>query len=348
MSDSEKKHVKFDVVIGNPPYQDDIKNTSAKPIYPEFMDGSYDVADKVMLITPGRFLFNAGKTPKKWNKKMLADEHLKVVKYFSKSADVFPHNDIKGGVVITYFDKDKKHDPIGFFTPFDELNSIAKKVVHTNNFEPLSQIIYSEMVYQFTDAFHKAFPDVKSKLSSGNENSITTNIFDKIPEVFCDRPLNDADYIGLYGRSHNKRVTKYILRKYVTNFKNLDHYKVFVPKSNGSGALGETLSTPVIGTPVIGHTQTFISMGDFKTKFEAEALLKYVETKFTRVLLGILKVTQHNPGHIWKYVPLQDFTLKSDIDWTKSVHEIDKQLYKKYNLSQKEINFIETHVKEMK
>lgn len=65
-------------------------------------------------------------------------------------------------------------------------------------------------------------------------------------------------------------------------------------------------------------------------------------------MLGTLKVTQHNPKNTWKNVPLQDFTNKSDIDWSKSISEIDQQLYKKYGLDKKEIDFIETHVKEMK
>ncbi len=75
--------------------------------------------------------------------------------------------------------------------------------------------------------------------------------------------------------------------------------------------------------------------------------MKYVKTKFARVMLGILKITQDNTRDKWKYVPLQDFTSSSDIDWTASIPDIDKQLYKKYNLDEKEINFIETHVKEM-
>ncbi len=65
------------------------------------------------------------------------------------------------------------------------------------------------------------------------------------------------------------------------------------------------------------------------------------------MLLGILKITQDNPPEKWKYVPLQDFTSSSDIDWSKSIAEIDQQLYAKYDLSDEEIDFIETHVKEM-
>lgn len=124
-------------------------------------------------------------------------------------------------------------------------------------------------------------------------------------------------------------------------------YKVFIPKANGSGAIGEVLSTPLVGEPLVGATETFLSIGSFKTKVEAENCLKYVKTKFARVMLGILKITQDNTRDKWKYVPLQDFTSSSDIDWTASIPDIDKQLYKKYNLDEKEINFIETHVKEM-
>ena len=117
--------------------------------------------------------------------------------------------------------------------------------------------------------------------------------------------------------------------------------------------MGEVLTTPLIGQPLIGqpligHTESFISIGCFDKQEEAEACYKYICTKFVRCLLGVLKVTQDNPPEKWKYVPLQDFTANSDIDWTKSVAEIDKQLYAKYGLDEAEINFIETHVKEMK
>ena len=90
-----------------------------------------------------------------------------------------------------------------------------------------------------------------------------------------------------------------------------------------------------------------MSIGKLNTEAEAEAEVKYVKTKFSRAMLGILKVTQDNKKSVWKYVPLQDFTSASDIDWSKSVHEIDLQLYRKYGLDEKEINFIESHVKEM-
>ncbi|MEG2164637.1 MAG: restriction endonuclease, partial [Bacteroidales bacterium] len=118
----------------------------------------------------------------------------------------------------------------------------------------------------------------------------------------------------------------------------------FVPKSNGSGAIGEVLSTPLIGEPLIGSTQSFISIGAFDNKQEASAMLKYIKSRFSRVMLGVLKVTQDNSKNVWRYVPLQDFTAQSDIDWSKSITEIDKQLY---GLSEDEITFIESMIKPM-
>ncbi|MCP9317914.1 Eco57I restriction-modification methylase domain-containing protein [Lactobacillus helveticus] len=346
-------NMKFDVVIGNPPYQENRENTSDTPIYPEFVDLSFKLCNLVTLITPSRFLFNAGKTPKAWNEKMLMNEHLKVVQYFSKSDEVFPHTDIKGGVAITLFDKNKELGPIKFFTPFKELNSIVKKVLNYKGFMPLSNIVYSSDSYKLTDLFHKDYPNAKNRLSKGHMYSVTTNIFDKLPEVFTDQPSKECNYIGIYGRSQGKRALKFIPKKYVNNFKNLHNYKIFVPKSNGSGALGEVLSTPLIGEPLIGepligHTQTFISIGNFKNKEEANSLLKYIKTKFARVMLGTLKVTQHNPKNTWHNVPMQNFSNNSDIDWSKSISEIDQQLDEKYSLSNDEINFIETKVQAMK
>ena len=103
----------------------------------------------------------------------------------------------------------------------------------------------------------------------------------------------------------------------------------------------------MLSTPLIGHTDTFLTIGNVTTEFEANALLKYIKSKFARALLGVLKITQHNSRSTWAKVPLQDFTSSSDIDWSQSVAEIDAQLYKKYGLSQEEIDFIESKVKVM-
>lgn len=340
--------MKFDVVVGNPPYQEaGVKDGSRdEPVYHEFIKLAYEISDKSVLITPGRFLFNAGQTPKSWNEKMLADEHLKVVHYEQNSSKIFPNTDIKGGIVVTYHDKNKIFGAIDTFTHFSELNSILGKVV-TDNFESFNELLYGKSSYKLTSKIYEDFPILKGRVSIGEEKSIGSNIFDKLPEIFFSNQQNDRQ-IRILGRENNNRVYKWMDKSYLMDHPNFEKYKVILPASNGSGALGETLSTPLVGEPLVGYTQTFISFGSFNDVSEVQNVLKYVKSKFMRVMLGTMKITQHNQSkEVWKNVPLQDFSSNSDIDWTKSIPEIDQQLYKKYGLNQEEINFVEEKVKPM-
>lgn len=351
LQQGRNEKMKFDYIIGNPPYQDETLGdnaTYAPPIYHLFLDEAYKIADRVELIHPARFLFDAGSTPKEWNRKMLSDEHLRVLFYNAISKEIFPGKDIKGGIAITYHDNTSNFGAIEHFIVFDELRSISEKVNH-RPYESLSTIIYAAESYRFTDKLHEDHPNIEALLSKGHKYDLKTSVLENLDNIvfFQDKPL-DGVYVQILGLVKANRTLKWIKGEYIRAPKNFEKWKVFVPGANGSGALGEVLSTPLIGQPLIGHTQTFISIGCFEEKEEAENLLKYVKTKFCRVMLGILKITQHNPAPKWKYVPLQDFTVNSDIDWSQSVAGIDRQLYAKYGLDEREIEFIETHVKEMK
>ena len=345
---NQELNMKFDVIVGNPPYQEMMENTSDSPIYPLFLDNAYKIANIVITITPGRFLFNAGKTSKRWNQKMLDDDHIKVAHYEQDGTKIFPTTDIKGGVVILLRDANKKIGPIGVFSTFEELRTIFNKIRFFVQDEKntLAGIYYSTDSFRFTDKMHEDFPDAESKLSSGHRYTVASSVFTSLPEIFKkEKSEGDLSFIGVI---NNTRYWRYIDAKYInSSHPNLNKYKVLIPGSNGSGAIGEVLSTPLVGEPLVGHTQTFISFGAFDSKLEAENCMKYIKTKFARTCLGILKITQSNKKITWKYVPLQDFTSSSDIDWNKSIHEIDLQLYKKYNLSDEEIDFIETRVREM-
>ena len=344
--------VKFDVVVGNPPYQgeasDGNKNYSA-PIYPDFMDSAYSVADKAMLITPARFLFNAGGTKKAWNRKMLDDPHFKVVHFEMDSSKVFDNTDIKGGVVITYRDVDNNEGSVDIFVPFDELSRILSKVEGMSDFKPFSTIAYHSGSYKLSEQLVTDYPNDVEIQKRGAGYGAETNVFDKLQSVFSKtEPKESDDYIRIYGRSKaDGRTYRWIRRGYLDAPENLEKWKVLLPKSNGSGAIGEVLSTPLVGQPLVGHTRTFMSFGSFDNENEAESCLKYIKSKFARTMLGVLKITQDNHPQTWAKVPLQDFTKDSDIDWTKSIAEIDQQLYEKYGLSEEEITFIETHVKQM-
>lgn len=308
-----------------------------------------DLADVVELITPARFLFNAGQTPKEWNRERLNDEHFKVLEYYPDAETVFPTTDIKGGVAITYRDKEKIIGPIGAFTAFSELNGILARVIEKNEKTAfLDSIVSSQGIYHYSENAFKADPNLILLQGKGTGDKIISKSFSKASAIFFDsKPNDDDEYIEMIGLSDKTRKYRYIKRKNIKENEWLNSYNVFVPEANGSGALGEVLSTPLIGQPLIGHTDTFLSIGKLDNEEEANALLKYIKSKFARTMLGVKKATQHNPRSTWEYVPLQDFTTDSDIDWSKSIPEIDQQLYQKYDLSPEEISFIETHVKEM-
>ncbi|HGZ3708957.1 TPA: DNA/RNA helicase, partial [Streptococcus pneumoniae] len=195
-------------------------------------------------------------------------------------------------------------------------------------------------IYRFSNKLFSDYPNAEKLQGKGTKNKIVSKSLTQLDFVFKNN--EEKDHVALLGRIGSERVYRYINKKYLDLPETFENYNVFVPEANGSGALGEVLSTPLIG-----HTDTFLSIGNFKTKFEADACIKFIKTKFARVLLGVLKVTQHNSRKTWYYVPLQDFTVNSDIDWTQSVADIDLQLDQKYDLSPEEIAFIENHVREM-
>jgi hypothetical protein len=327
------RNMKFTAVVGNPPYQITTETNFATPVYHLFFEAAKSLdPDYVSLIHPARFLFNAGATPKEWNKQMLNDAHLSIPLYEPNSQKIFSGVDIKGGVCITSWNKNKLSGGLGGnFAAYEELRSVLEKV----EFGGFEDIILSQT--KTSKPIDKLFP---------TELRIRPNYFEKFPGIFKTEKKND--FVKIIGLEKGNRRTERYIKTDLINDSNLGNWKVFLPESNGSGAIGEVMSAPVTGEPLTGCTGSFIQIGSFDNQKEADNCMKYIKTKFCRAMLGTLKVTQHNPKSTWKNVPLQDFTDKSDIDWSKSVSDIDKQLYKKYGLDNKEIDFIETHVKEMK
>ena len=236
--------------------------------------------------------------------------------------------------------------PILTFTAYKELNDILKKVVSQNVFTSLKPIIASQGIYRFSNDFLEAHPEIAQVSGKGTHSKIISRIVDELPNIFVDSPNLNAEYVRLIAKSKKGRFAKFIKRDSLQPNDYIDTYNVSLPESNGNGAF-DPFSTPFITPPQIGVTDTFISIGTFNNEIEATNLLKYVKTRFVRAMLGIKKVTQHNPKETWEYVPLQDFTEHSDIDWGKSIPEIDQQLYRKYNLSDDEIAFIEKMIKPM-
>lgn len=340
---------KFDVVIGNPPYQDEAAREDGRnePLYHLFVDAAHEISKQAVIITPARFLFNAGQTPKAWNRRMLADRNLAVPLYVEDSSDLFPGTKIRAGIAVTHRDESRILGPIGTFTPNVTMKTALHKVDGAGGVS-LMQITTSGVPFAYTAKMHKDYPDAAALIGSPNDKfSIRTAAFSELPFVFHTvEPDDGHEYARILGLSGRQRVIRFIRREYITGAQSFDKWKVAVPKANEIKPFGHMAPTEVIG-PGVGVTQTFITIGAFDTENEADSCRKYLLTKFARAMLYILKVTQDNPRGTWLHVPLQDFTATSDIDWSQSIPEIDQQLYAKYGLDADEIALIESRVKKM-
>ena len=191
-----KSNMKFDFVIGNPPYQDESvgDNESTTPLYHYFYEAAFSVSDRVELITPARFLFDAGYTPKEWNQKMLNDSHFKVLMYKQKSSDVFANTSISGGVAITYRDSNKQYGAIGIFTPFELLNTITQKVwsIATSS---LADIVSNRGMYRYSDLAYKEYTDLINQTA---DRRIAPSCFERMPLLFTEtKPKDEHDYIRI-------------------------------------------------------------------------------------------------------------------------------------------------------
>jgi len=369
---SSKQEMKFNAVVGNPPYNEtsDVNNRN-NPIYHYFYDLSEKLSQIYTLISPARFLFDAGLTPSAWNKKMLSDKHLQVVYYSSNSTTCFPNTAINGGVAIMMRNTYITNNPIVQFLPDENLRSLASK------FNPNSPNSFKTIIFggrsdlKFNSEFLKDYPDspkdrlafiqikrpAVKQLGTNEEFELKTSTFEALPYAFEDQVKNTNDYYRLFGLINNERGWKYVLKKYMTprypNNNNIDKYKVFISEADGAaGQVGNPIPARIIGKSEIGKpgdscTSSFISAGAFNSEIEAVNCAKYLKTKFLRCLVGILKITQHNPPSVWAYVPVQDFTSSSDIDWSKPIEAIDRQLYEKYKLDLFEQSFIEEMIQSM-
>ena len=330
-----KKDMKFDAVVGNPPYQESTDTNFAKPVYHHFIDSAKNMEPKyVCMVHPARFLFNAGATPKDWNEKMLNDPHLSIVMYEPESQKLFSGVEIKGGICVTLWQKNNIGKGLeGLFIVQPELKSIIEKVGEGG----FNNIVSPRGETKLTISIDPKYP---------KDFRLAPNYFVRFPEIFKRNKdlVHSIKVIGL--EEGNKRTERFVETRLINDLK-LNKWKVFIPKAIGSGSFGESLSELLIGEPKTCCTYTFLQVGAFFSKDEAGNCMQYIKTKFTRALLGTLKTTQDNPSNVWKNIPLQDFTSNSDIDWSKSIPEIDQQLYKKYGLSEAEINFIEGKVQPM-
>lgn len=342
--------MKFNAVVGNPPYQvsDGGAQASSTPVYNLFVEGSKKLdVDFISLIMPSRWM-TGGKGLDDFRQKMISDEH--IIKLFDhyNAADCFENVEIKGG--ICYFLRDKKAA-----SPCEVVSYTRDGVYKSTRYlsEPGENIFIREnrlisIKCKVQALLQTSFDQIVSSMKPfGLRGDVFKNPQKyELPEMSTSVIENGLTIYGL--DEHQKRTKRYVAYNYPIPKKDfLPGYKLFMSRNQGSGILGEEFSTPIFAEPNECCTETFVVIGPFNTHSESLTCWKYMRTKFFRALVGIKKQDQGASKSVYRYVPLQDFTDKSDIDWSKSVAEIDQQLYKKYNLDDSEIAFIESMIKPM-
>lgn len=341
----------FSAIVGNPPYQEivsssDNNNASlGKQLFPHFIQFAIKMQPEyVSLITPSRwFSGNAqdGSFPKLRDYVRNNNHFYKIVNYYSNK-ELFPNVNIGP---VNYFLYDNKYNGDVHFVEVDDENNFDE--TERPLFEEGNDIILS--MNKLIKYVNKVKSDPKfMPLSSMATGRNAFGIVGKnINSISSDKPFEGSVKL----RCAHEEV-RYIDEKYVLNRKDvMNNWKIFTSKANGgAGLLSDNKQVTIIGRAYIGQprsvcTDSLIPIGSFETEEEAFNLQKYMSTKFLRFLAGILKASQNLYQGIYQYVPIQDFTNNSDIDWKKSIHEVDLQLYKKYGFTEEEIEYIEKKIK---
>ncbi|WP_299581662.1 Eco57I restriction-modification methylase domain-containing protein [uncultured Sunxiuqinia sp.] len=347
---NKNNNMKFNAIVGNPPYMemDGGAQASAKPIYNEFVDIAKKIEPEyISMIMPTRW-YSGGKGLDDFRESMIKDKRLAILHDYLNPDQIFPKTNIRGG--ICYFLWDKGYGKNG---------ELTKVVTHRDGEEPTS--IMRSLKSGETDIFirHKIALDILEKVKVHTEfKSFEKHVSARKPfgldGAFSNSKSFKTSKEGLieplicYGKA---KAVGYV-EKGNFNFKDslINAFKVFTPYANNIGTeLNDDNLNTFIGMPGSICTETFIMLGHNLKLNETSAanLSKYFSSKFSRFLHSLAKASQHGTAKTYKFVPVQDFTSNSDIDWTKSIPEIDQQLYKKYQLSAEEMAFIESMIKPM-
>ena len=342
--------LKFDVIIGNPPYQemDGGAQASASPIYHYFVGLAKEFnPELISLIMPTRW-YVGGKGLDDFRDEMLGDIHLRELHDWLTPEDIFPNTNIRGGVCYFLWDKN-----------YDNSQNFTRVVTHENN--KIIDDIVRPIRIKGTDIFIRdgKATSILNKVSTQSKAKMMINYVSPLrPFGFRGYFVKDVRFrstnsglsspIICYGKG---KVVGYLERDEVTvRSEWIDLWKVFTPRANNIGTeLNDDNLNTFVGTPNTICTESYLVIGAELDLDEVSAnnLSKYLTTKFVRYLHGLAKGSQDATAKTYRFVPVQNFSNKSDVDWSTSVRELDQQLYKKYGLSENEINHIEKRIKEM-
>ncbi len=343
------RKVRFGAIVGNPPYQEIISKSKGnkslgKQLFPNYIKLSMDITDVyATLITPSKW-FTADAQDNSFPKLReyaKRNNHFKKIKTMANGASVFEGTELGS---VNYFLFEKQYTGNTEFIHDKEENSAYRPLFE----EDMEQIISMNSMVSILNKVrnHEGFDTLMTITKGRNAFGITgKEATGKTSETYFD---------GSYSVRCSYERIRYTKEEEITKNKELaNRYKVFMSKANGAaGILGEKDEVAILGKPYIGSnrsvcTDSLIPIGDFSTEQEAINLSKYLLTRFLRFMVGILKSSQNIYQIVYKFVPMQDFTNQSDIDWENTIDEIDEQLFDKYGLSNEEREYIKSSIKKM-
>lgn len=327
----------FDTIIGNPPYhiKDGGAGASASPIYNEFVELSKMVRPNyILMIMPAKW-YSGGKGLDNFREKMLNDKSIKKIIDFMDSRECFPTADIAGG--ICYFLRDKEYKGLCQFTHHSN-GKVTTVLKALNNYDTLLRNPIAESIVTKIKSMSSQFFD--TIVSSRKPFGLSTNTDIKEEGNLRIRHNKGVGYFN----SIDVPIGKNMIDKWKVVISYLSAEHAGQPDKNGQFKILSSLS---ILPPKYICTETYLVVYVSDTKEKVENVLKYCQSKFLRYLVSVLAISQHITKGCFVFVPQHNFTDQSDIDWSKSIPEIDAQLYAKYGLSEEEIFLIESMIKPM-
>lgn len=319
-------NMKFDVIVGNPPYQlsDGGFGRSASPIYQLFVEQAMKLNPRYLsMIIPARW-YSGGKGLDEFRELMLGDDRIREIHDYPDATDVFPGVQIKGGICYFLWDRDNR----------------GKCKVSSYNANGLLSTLERPLKEDGAQTFirHNEAISIVKKVRKHGAACFADLVSPRkpfgLPTNYIGRKSKIDGAVVLYqngGKSYIERETLELGQDVI------DQFKVFIPPL-GSGS--DSFPHPILGRPFLGYpgtacTETYIYIGPFPSEQVAKNVVSYICTKFFRFLVLLNKPTQHATRRVYEFVPVQDFTHA----WS------DEKLYKKYGLNADEIDFIESIIR---